>query len=99
MFFSGVYKSPDYFNNKKLMADLKKYLLYILGMIASVISYIPASLYSYVYSEFFTKYLSIYSRATYKQIGERNKDRKNVKNLLDIGTATGGPLKTIVGYF
>jgi ribosomal protein L11 methylase PrmA len=32
-------------------------------------------------------------------IGERNKDNLKVKNVLDIGTATGGPLKTIVHLF
>ena len=32
-------------------------------------------------------------------IGERNKNNKKVQNVLDIGTATGGPLKTIVHLF
>lgn len=38
------------------------------------------------------------SRTTYQQIGHRNKDSQ-VKNVLDIGTATGGPLLTIVDCF
>lgn len=38
-------------------------------------------------------------RSTYKQIGERNAADKSIKNVLDIGTATGGPLSTIVHYF
>lgn len=38
-------------------------------------------------------------RTTYRQIGERNKNSKKVKQVLDIGTATGGPLSTIVHYF
>lgn len=39
------------------------------------------------------------SRYTYRLIGERNKGNRNVKNVLDIGTATGGPLKTIINIF
>lgn len=38
-------------------------------------------------------------RFTYRLIGERNKNNPKVKNVLDIGTATGGPLKTIVHLF
>ena len=37
------------------MTDLKKILLYVLNLLATAISYIPASIYAYVYSEFFTK--------------------------------------------
>ena len=29
----------------------------------------------------------------------RNKDKNELKNVLDIGTATGGPLSTIVEFF
>jgi trans-aconitate methyltransferase len=32
-------------------------------------------------------------------IGERNKNNRNVNQILDIGTATGGALKTIVPLF
>jgi ribosomal protein L11 methylase PrmA len=32
-------------------------------------------------------------------IGERNKNNKKINNVLDIGTATGGPLKTIIHLF
>jgi len=35
-------------------------------------------------------------RPTYKQIGIRNKEKVNVKEVLDIGTATGDALSTIV---
>ena len=38
-------------------------------------------------------------RTTYRQIGERNKHNKAVKQVLDIGTATGGPLSTIIHCF
>jgi hypothetical protein len=38
-------------------------------------------------------------RFTYRLIGERNKNNKKINNVLDIGTATGGPLKTIVHLF
>ncbi len=38
-------------------------------------------------------------RVTYRSIGERNKNRQDVQNVLDIGTATGGPLSTIISYF
>lgn len=37
------------------MVDLKKYLVLFLSMLTSAISYIPAAIYAYVYSEFFTK--------------------------------------------
>lgn len=37
------------------MADIKKYLLLFLATLTSAISYIPAAIYAYVYSEFFTK--------------------------------------------
>jgi len=39
------------------------------------------------------------SRETYRQIGERNQKRKEVKNVLDIGTATGHPLHSIIDNF
>jgi len=42
------------------MADLKKTLLYILSVVGAAISYIPAALYAYVYSEYFTKYIFLY---------------------------------------
>ena len=32
-------------------------------------------------------------------IGERNKQFKDINNVIDIGTATGGPLSTIVDNF
>jgi hypothetical protein len=37
------------------MADFKKYLLLFLSTITSAISYVPAAIYAYIYSEFFTK--------------------------------------------
>ena len=37
------------------MADLKKTILYILSVIGAAISFVPAALYAYVYSEYFTK--------------------------------------------
>jgi hypothetical protein len=45
------------------MADLKKTLLYILSVIGAAISYVPAAIYAYFYSEFFTKYHSFYEDA------------------------------------
>lgn len=38
-------------------------------------------------------------RNTYRLIGERNKNKRNIQQILDIGTATGGALKTIVPLF
>ena len=81
------------------MNSAQKYLLYILNIIGSAISYIPAAIYAYIYAECFTKYSWNYGRPTYHQIGQRNADNKKIKNVLDIGTATGGPLKTIVPHF
>lgn len=41
-----------------------------------------------------------YARATYKTIGERAlTSKKTIKKVLDIGTATGHPLKSIVHCF
>lgn len=37
------------------MTDFKKYLLLFLSTLTSAISYIPAAIYAYIYSEFFTK--------------------------------------------
>ena len=42
------------------MTTIHKYLLYLLSLLASSISYIPATIYQYVYSEFFTKYTPSY---------------------------------------
>lgn len=81
------------------MASLQKYLVYVLTLLTSIISYVPAAIYAYIYSEFFTKYFSHWSRTTYRQIGLRNQAKKEIKNVLDIGTATGGPLSTITPYF
>jgi ubiquinone/menaquinone biosynthesis C-methylase UbiE len=42
----------------------------------------------------------IYVRATYKLIGERTvSSKKDIKNVLDIGTATGHPLNSIIDSF
>lgn len=41
----------------------------------------------------------IYIRATYQLIGERTKSDKSIKNVLDIGTATGHPLFSIIDSF
>jgi len=54
------------------MDSLKKLALSLFSMLASVLSYIPASIYTYVYTEFFTKYFLLLSRSTYQQIGLRN---------------------------
>jgi trans-aconitate methyltransferase len=43
--------------------------------------------------------LPLRSRTTYRQIGVRNRGNPQVKQVLDIGTATGGPLSTIVDCF
>lgn len=41
-----------------------------------------------------------YLRATYKTIGERAEaSKKPIKKVLDIGTATGHPLKSIIHCF
>lgn len=37
------------------MADFKKYFFYLITMLMNAISYVPAAIYEYVYSEFFTK--------------------------------------------
>jgi hypothetical protein len=38
------------------MFDLKKTLIHLLSLLGSIMSYIPAAIYAYVYSHFFTKY-------------------------------------------
>ena len=70
-----------------------KYIKLFIATLAKVIGYVPALFYGYVYSEFFTK-------ATYRYIGERTeKAARPIKKVLDIGTATGHPLKSIVHCF
>ena len=39
------------------------------------------------------------SRATYRMIGVQAKKSKNIKEVLDIGTATGHPLYSIIDSF
>jgi hypothetical protein len=43
------------------MNSLQKWLLYLLSVLTSVVSYIPAAIYHYVYTEWFTKYSPIHS--------------------------------------
>ncbi len=38
-----------------MTGKVQKYLLYLLSLLTAVISYIPAAIYAYIYSEFFTK--------------------------------------------
>ena len=72
---------------------IDKYFKLFIATLAKVVGYIPALVYGYVYSEFFTK-------ATYRTIGDRaEKSKKTIKKVLDIGTATGHPLKSIVYCF
>jgi hypothetical protein len=40
--------------------EIKKFFSYILSLFLSIIGFIPATIYSYVYSEFFTKYIYYY---------------------------------------
>jgi hypothetical protein len=42
----------------------------------------------------------IYLRATYRRIGDRSENPETpIKKVLDIGTATGHPLKSIISKF
>lgn len=45
----------------KAMNSLQKWLLYILSLLTAAISYVPAAIYHYVYTEWFTKYLPPHS--------------------------------------
>lgn len=76
---------------------IKELIVRFIQLLARVIGYVPALIYGYVYSEYFTKYCFVYFRATYKRIAERNDPP--AKKVLDIGTATGHPLYSIIGAF
>lgn len=42
----------------------------------------------------------VYLRATYRRIGDRSENPETpIKKVLDIGTATGHPLKSIISKF
>ena len=78
------------------MLNIEKYLAKLMSLLITVISFVPAFMYSYIFANFFTMYLFQWVRPTYRQIGSRNQNRKNIKKVLDIGTATGDALSTIV---
>ena len=78
------------------MLNIEKYLAKLMSLLITVISFVPAFMYSYIFANFFTMYLFQWDRPTYRQIGSRNQNRKNIKKVLDIGTATGDALSTIV---
>ena len=70
-----------------------------MSTLTKILGFIPALVYGYVYSEFFTKYCLSLFRATYRLIGERANKEKEAKTVLDIGTATGHPLHSIINKF
>lgn len=76
---------------------IKELIVKFIQVLARIIGYIPALIYGYVYSEYFTKYKLLLFRATYKRIAERNDPP--AKKVLDIGTATGHPLFSIINGF
>ena len=43
------------------MIDIRKSLLHLVTVLTAIIGYIPAAIYAYIYSEFFTKYTCIYA--------------------------------------
>lgn len=79
---------------------MKTIVAMLIEVIKRVVSFVPALIYEYVYSEFYTKYRGIKRRATYQRIGDKIRQLPSQpKHVLDVGTATGQPLHSIVDCF
>jgi ubiquinone/menaquinone biosynthesis C-methylase UbiE len=70
--------------NKMIVGLLRK----LLSLLASAIGFVPSLVYTYVYSRYYTL-------PTYSYIAEEI-NRINPKTILDVGTATGEPLFSII---